>query len=83
MDKQGTVVEQNQQFPLVKTPGKLAEGVRRVIESPETLAKELSGGRSAYYHPPSNTTVMFNPRAKDMGTIFRLDGGKAYFDGLH
>ncbi|WP_228064773.1 VENN motif pre-toxin domain-containing protein, partial [Muribacter muris] len=45
-----------------------------------TSFKELSNGRSAYWHEKTGTVVIRNPKAKDGGTAFQPKDGRKYFD---
>ncbi|QIM64400.1 hypothetical protein A4G17_02530 [Frederiksenia canicola] len=45
-----------------------------------TSFKELSNGRSAYWHEASGTVVIRNPKTKDGGTAFQPKDGRKYFD---
>ena len=45
-----------------------------------TSFKELSNGRSAYWHEASGTVVIRNPKVKDGGTAFQPKDGRKYFD---
>lgn len=47
-----------------------------------TASKQLSGGREAFWHEPTQTVVIRNPKAADGGTAFRPTDGKAFFDKL-
>jgi len=44
--------------------------------------RSLSRGRTAFWDSSSGTVVIRDPRAQDLGTVFRPKGGRAYFDGL-
>jgi filamentous hemagglutinin len=70
-------VVQRGEFPLVSTRAKFAEGVGRVINSPQTLVRSLSNGRTAFFHQPSGTLVITHPGFE--GTMFRPDLGIDYF----
>jgi filamentous hemagglutinin len=61
------------------------EGFDKVIKDAidgATEAKELSGGRTAYYDKETNTVVIVDPSSPDGGTAFKPSDGEKYFDGL-
>jgi len=44
--------------------------------------KSLSGGRTAYWSNDTGVVVIHDPRARDVGTFFRPNSGKSYYDNL-
>lgn len=81
LNKQGMQVRESE-FPTVRSKPHFAEGAQRIFDSPETISEPLSGGRTAYYHNPSNTLVIVNPGDADLGTMFRPSEGRLYFERL-
>ena len=69
------------EFPGIETREQFRNHVKNVLDCP-TEVKELSGDRRAYWHEPSGTIVIRNPKRADGGTAFRPLGGRAYFDHL-
>ncbi|MDO9666176.1 hypothetical protein [Glaesserella parasuis] len=63
----------------VSTREKFEKHIENVVNN-YTSFKELSNGRSAYWHEPSGTVVIRNPKAKDGGTAFQPKDGRKYFD---
>jgi len=68
-------------FPEVKSEKDFKELIAQVIANP-THHRKLESEREAYYDKPSNTIVIYNPRARDKGTCFRPKAGLKYFEGL-
>jgi hypothetical protein len=68
-------------FPEVKSEKDFKELIAKVIANP-THHRKLENDREAYYDKPSNTIVIYNPRARDRGTCFRPKAGLKYFEGL-
>ena len=65
----------------VNSQAAFAKHIENVIRAP-TAIKTLDRSRKAYWHRPSGTVVIHNPKADDGGTAFRPGNGKEYFDGL-
>jgi hypothetical protein len=65
----------------VRTVEQFESHVANVMNN-ATEMKQLSGGRTAFWHDASSTVVIRNPKASDMGTAFQPDTGKKYFDTL-
>jgi len=65
----------------IRTTNQLEAHVANVIQNP-TAQRSLSQGRTAYWHDPSSSLVIVDPRSKDMGTIFQPSTGRKYFDDL-
>ncbi len=67
----------------VRTRKQFAEFIENIISHASgTNVKNLSRGRVAYWDASSGTVVIYNPNARDLGTIFRPDAGRGYFDAL-
>jgi hypothetical protein len=64
------------------TPERFARHIEKVISSP-TASRRLDDGRAAYWHKPTGTVVIVDPRAPDLGTAFQPIEGRAYFDQLN
>ncbi|OCG15887.1 hypothetical protein A9G09_03940 [Gilliamella sp. wkB292] len=65
----------------ITTKEQFATHIENVVSNP-TSFKELSGGRTAYWHEQTGTVVIRNPKAKDGGTAFRPVDKRKYFDDL-
>ena len=63
----------------VSTRENFEKHIEHVINN-YTSFKELSNGRSAYWHEASGTLVIRNPKVKDGGTAFQPKDGRKYFD---
>ena len=63
----------------VSTRENFEKHIEHVINN-YTSFKELSNGRSAYWHEASGTVVIRNPKVKDGGTAFQPKDGRKYFD---
>jgi hypothetical protein len=68
-------------FPEVKNANDFKELIGKVLANP-THHRKLENDREAYYDKPSNTIVIYNPRARDRGTCFRPSAGLKYYEGL-
>jgi hypothetical protein len=68
-------------FPEVKSEKDFKDLIAKVIANP-THHRKLENDREAFYDKPSNTIVIYNPRARDKGTCFRPRAGLKYFEGL-
>lgn len=69
------------EFPEIRTRQQFQDHARSVMDNP-TAARDLSGGRKAYWHQESGTVVITNPKAADGGTMFQPTQGIEYFNGL-
>lgn len=70
------------EFPgWIRTRSQFQQHIEGVLNNP-TAAKQLSGGRTAFWHEPTGTVVIRNPRAVDGGTAFQPRNGVEYFNGL-
>ena len=78
----GKHVVQQGEFPMVSTVDQFAQGAKNVLLSPETQVRALSGGRTAYWNEASQTVLIHNPAAGDLGTFFRPLKGIEYFLNL-
>jgi RHS repeat-associated protein len=65
----------------IRTRDQFVSHIENVVGNP-TATRNLSGGRTGYWHEGSSTVVIRNPRASDSGTAFQPTNGRAYFDGL-
>ncbi|WP_304363279.1 hypothetical protein, partial [Gilliamella sp. Bim1-2] len=65
----------------ITTKEQFAKHIENVVSN-YTSFKELSGGRTAYWHEQTGTVVIRNPKAKDGGTAFRPVDKRKYFDDL-
>ena len=72
------------QFPGVKDKQGFIKIINDIMTSPNSLYKQLSNGRSAWYDKVSNTVIIRNPNAGDKGTCFKpgAGAGEAYFNNL-
>jgi hypothetical protein len=68
-------------FPEVKSVKEFADVIGKVLAN-ATHHRDLENDREAYYDRPSNTIVIYNPRAKDKGTCFRPRNGLKYYENL-
>jgi filamentous hemagglutinin len=59
---------------------KLIEGVIRDAKPADF--RELSGGRTAYWDGSTGTVVIHDRNSPDLGTAFRPDNGRTFFEGL-
>jgi len=69
------------EFPGVRTRGDLAGVVRDTIEN-GTHARALANGRYAWFNGRTGNLVVYNPSARDMGTVFPPTNGLHYYNGL-
>jgi hypothetical protein len=74
------VVEQGE-YPDVQSRAEFADLIQNAMENC-TDAKNLSGGRRAYWQDSSGTVVIKDPASVDGGTVFKPTAGRAYFEGL-
>ncbi len=65
----------------IRTVAQLERHVADVMATP-TEMRALSKGLTAYWHEPSSTVVITNPRGADFGSVFQPKNSKAYFDKL-
>ncbi|MFC0348389.1 RHS repeat domain-containing protein [Undibacterium danionis] len=65
----------------IRTVAQLEKHIAEVMANP-TATRTLMRDRVAYFHEPSGTVVIHNPRASDLGTAFQPTNAKAYFEGL-
>jgi hypothetical protein len=54
--------------------------IRRVISSPFSQIEDLKGGRTMYYDASSNIVVFVQPAARDGGSMFKPEEGRAYIN---
>lgn len=67
----------------IRTVKQLAKFVDDIVENAVGAnVRALSRGRTAFWSEETGTVVIRDLRSKDMGTVFRPKGGRAYFDGL-
>lgn len=77
------VVEQGDLAGLgINTREDLAKFVDEVIASPNSLTKNLSNDRSAYWDESTKTVVILDPKQPHGGTVFRPKQGIEYFNNL-
>jgi filamentous hemagglutinin len=70
------------EFPgWIRTRAQFQQHLENVMTNP-TAARQLSGGRVAYWHEGSGTVAIRNPSAVDGGTAFQPINGVDYFNGL-
>ena len=64
-----------------RTQTEMARHVENVINNP-TAVRQLSNGRTVYWHDPTQSVVIRNPQSIDGGTVFKPTAGRSYFDNL-
>jgi hypothetical protein len=74
----GHIVE----FPEISSQSQFAQVIQRVISNPSSDARPLSNGRTAYYEKSTNTLVIVDTNAADLGTAFRPARGIDYTNQL-
>ncbi len=62
-----------------KTPAEMAAHIRRVMANP-TATRHLQRGRTAYWDEATQSVVIRDPSRVDLGTVFRPEMGRRYFD---
>ncbi len=62
-----------------KTPAEMAAHIRRVMANP-TATRNLQRGRTAYWDERTQTVMIRDPSRADLGTVFRPEKGRQYFD---
>lgn len=72
-------VIQEKEFSGITTRQQFQEYLERIMNSSETLVKNLSSGRTGFYDKISNTVIIYTPQAIDKGTAFRPKEGINYF----
>lgn len=66
----------------IRTRNQFARHITNVTNFP-TAKRDLSGGRTAYWHEPTKTVVIMDQNPKrDGGTAFQPKDGRGYFDKL-
>lgn len=68
----------------MSSPADMEEHIRRILNDPNTrFAMNPSTGRTVFYHPDTNTTMVFNPAQGDGlgGTVFRTADSEDYYRG--
>ena len=65
----------------IKTVEDLTSHIENVMNNADEV-RSLSNGRAAYWHELTQTLVIHDPGNLDLGTVFRPDEGKAYFNRL-
>lgn len=66
----------------MSSPADMEAHVRNILTDPTTrFSMDPATGRTAFYHPETNTTMIFNPAQGDglAGSIFRSNEGQAYY----
>lgn len=67
----------------IHTRDQFAAHIEKVMRNASTSdTKYLTNNRVGYWHQPTGTVVIVNPRASDLGTAFQPTNGRLYFDGL-
>jgi filamentous hemagglutinin len=69
------------EFSDISTVGEFAQHIDNVMRNP-SQSKSLFGGRVAFWDEDSGTLVIRDPNNSDLGTAFKPNGGKAYYDNL-
>ena len=72
--------EHHQQFPDALDEGGLAAIARRVVKTGE-YKDNMRHNREAWWEEATGTLVIRDPRHADLGTIFRPDDGRFYWEG--
>jgi hypothetical protein len=75
-------VIQQAEFPGITLRSQFASEIENFLNSPGTIMRDLSGGRSAFWNNTTGTVLIRNPAALDGGTYFRPIEGINYFWGL-
>ena len=70
------------EFPELSSRSQFAGVIERVIANPSSIVRELADGRTAFYESSTNTLVIANPNAPDLGTGFKPADGRNYVDKL-
>jgi filamentous hemagglutinin len=70
---------QGKEFPGISTRQQFQEYLEQIMNSPKTLVKILSSGRTGFYDKISNTIIIYTPKAIDKGTAFKPKEGINYF----
>lgn len=79
VSQQGKIIRVREDFPgWIRTRSQLKNHAETILSHP-TEVKTLQKGRVAYWHEPSSTIVIKNPKALDGGTIFQPIDGYQYF----
>ncbi|MBV6324837.1 RHS repeat domain-containing protein [Duganella violaceipulchra] len=65
----------------IRTVAQLEAHVAQIMANP-TAQRALSRGRTAYLDAQTGTVVIHNPRATDLGTVFRPSDAQKYFNNL-
>lgn len=68
--------------PGISNHKQFAAHIERIMQKP-TAIKKLSKDRTAYWDERSGTVVIKDMRSKDLGTAFKPDNGREYFNNLH
>ena len=66
---------------LFESRGQFGEYIKNVLSSPSDM-KNLSSGRAAFWDNRLGSVVIFDPKNIDLGTAFRPQEGKQFFDKL-
>ncbi|GJI96014.1 hypothetical protein RugamoR57_27320 [Duganella caerulea] len=65
----------------IRTVAQLEAHIAQIMANP-TAQRALSRGRTAYLDAQTGTVVIHNPRAADLGTVFRPSDALKYFNDL-
>ncbi len=68
-------------FPEFLTEAEFAQHLDDIMANP-SASKDLAKGRKAFWDDRSRTVVVRDPNSPDLGTAFKPQQGKAYFDNL-
>lgn len=75
----GKHVAKGDDFPEVKTREDLENLIAEILIDPKSVAKELRGGRQAYWSERRQTVVVLDRFSEDGGTAYRPKAGREYF----
>jgi hypothetical protein len=70
------------EFPGISTRAQFASEIEDLLNSPDTIMRNLTKGRSVFWNDFTRTVLVRNPAAIDGGTYFVPDEGINYFWGL-
>lgn len=72
-------VIQRGEFSSIVTREQFSAHIDNVMSNP-TATRSLENGRTGYWHEPSGTVVIYNPKAADNGTAFVPADGVSFFN---
>ncbi len=83
-DLGGLIIGIGGQVKQIRTVDDLSQFVGHIITKAKGGdAKNLSRGRKAWWDSETGTVVIHDPNHPDLGTVFRPDDGRAFFDRLN